>query len=41
MVLDRMGVALAVTHLAADVCHADVDNSPFRQPACQRTDESA
>ena len=41
MVLDRMDVQLATTRLGADVCHADVDNSPFCQPGCQHSDEGS
>ena len=41
MVLDRMDVELAIALLDADVCQPAVDNSPFCQPGCQRTDESA
>ena len=40
-VLDRMELALATTRLDADVCHADVDNSPFCQPGCQQSDEGS
>ena len=39
--LDRMELALATTRLDADVCHADVDNSPFCQPGCQQSDEGS